>query len=181
MIFDRCEQRKSHFLEESHNDWRTLVKLNAPNISLELYFSILGCLEQLLQNECPGSPAKRPRLHKIRSTVCVVEKCLFKQVKRLTLKIRLVAFLQTKFRQQRGKTETAETFFLAGRSMMWWAVSRAGAIKFTPEKYKNIPRKYSTDLISWKGTDYIEWLFCLEFAIATHLWSFEKITSYISF
>ena len=47
--------------------------------------------------------------------------------------------------------------------MMWWAVSRAGAIKFTPEKYKNPPRKYSTDLISWKdtsndrvGTDYIE-------------------------
>ena len=117
----------------------------------------------MLQNECPGSPAKRPRLHKIRSTVCVVEKCLFKQVKRLTLIIRLVAFLQTKFRQQRGKTETAETFFLAGRSMMWWAVSRAGAIKFTPEKYKNTPRKYSTDLISWKGTsndrvgtDYIE-------------------------
>lgn len=30
--------------------------------------------------------------------------------------------LWTKFRQQRGKTETAESFFLAGRSMMWWAV-----------------------------------------------------------
>jgi len=30
--------------------------------------------------------------------------------------------LWTKFRQQRGKAETAETFFLAGRSMMWWAV-----------------------------------------------------------
>lgn len=77
-----------------------------------------------------------------------MEKCLFKQVKPLTLIIRLVAFLQTKFRQQRGKTETAETFFLAGRSMMWWAVSNAGAIKFTPGKYKNPPRKYNTDLIS---------------------------------
>lgn len=30
---------------------------------------------------------------------------------------------QTKFRQQKGKAQTAETFFLAGRSMMWWAVS----------------------------------------------------------
>ena len=163
MIFDRCEQQKSQFLEESHNDWRTLVKLNAPNISLELYFSILGCLEQLLQNEFPGSPAKRPRLHKIRSTVCVVEKCLFKQVKRLTLKIRLVAFLQTKFRQQRGKTETAETFFLAGRSMMWWAVSRAVTVKFTPGKYKkplgNTAQTWSvsrTLVMIELRTDYIE-------------------------
>ena len=77
-----------------------------------------------------------------------MEKCLFKQVKPLTLIIRLVAFLQTKFRQQRGKTETAETFFLAGRSMMWWAVSSAGTVKFTSGKYKNPPRKYNTDLIS---------------------------------
>ena len=30
---------------------------------------------------------------------------------------------QSKFRKQRGKDETAETYFLAGRSMMWWAVS----------------------------------------------------------
>ena len=30
---------------------------------------------------------------------------------------------QSKFRKQRGKEETAETYFLAGRSMMWWAVS----------------------------------------------------------
>ena len=30
---------------------------------------------------------------------------------------------KSKFRKQRGKDETAETYFLAGRSMMWWAVS----------------------------------------------------------
>ena len=32
-------------------------------------------------------------------------------------------FLQSKFRKQGKKEETAETYFLAGRSMLWWAVS----------------------------------------------------------
>lgn len=34
----------------------------------------------------------------------------------------IIVGLWSKFRRQRGKDETAETYFLAGRSMMWWAV-----------------------------------------------------------
>lgn len=34
----------------------------------------------------------------------------------------IVVGLWSKFRKQRGKKETAESYFLAGRSMMWWAV-----------------------------------------------------------
>ncbi|XP_020600518.1 sodium/glucose cotransporter 5-like [Orbicella faveolata] len=34
----------------------------------------------------------------------------------------IIVGLWSKFRKQGGKDETAETYFLAGRSMMWWAV-----------------------------------------------------------
>ncbi|XP_015771796.1 PREDICTED: sodium/glucose cotransporter 2-like [Acropora digitifera] len=34
----------------------------------------------------------------------------------------IIVGLWSKFRKQKGRDETAETYFLAGRSMMWWAV-----------------------------------------------------------
>ena len=33
---------------------------------------------------------------------------------------------KSKFRKQGKKEETAESYFLAGRSMQWWAVSKNG-------------------------------------------------------
>ena len=48
---------------------------------------------------------------------------------------------QSKFRKQRGKTETAETYFLAGRSMMWWAVSHFCSAFNSRAGQSHIPRE----------------------------------------
>ena len=45
-------------------------------------------------------------------------------VKIIIIIIVIIIILQSKFRKTRLADETAETYFLAGRSMMWWAVSK---------------------------------------------------------